>query len=121
MDLVLTIVGIIALALIVDFAIKMAFLFAFSEKPYVWISLMSAIAIVSWGTIAATGAGVTVPFWSSIIALFINTSPGEIEKKKLYNLGIALFGILCIISYVAFYGESCSPNGECQRLTTLIF
>ncbi|MDR4485431.1 MAG: hypothetical protein R3B95_19910 [Nitrospirales bacterium] len=143
MSTVLVILGIVVLGFVVNVALKQSynFLFLLGGKPLWWVVTVAVVAIVVWAVAAVVGWGVNVPAWACTIAFFMNLPPA---KKNLeagavaqtlvddfysemgikhgqffYKLGLAVFAVACLASWIAFYGEVCSVDGECRSLSIL--
>jgi len=144
MDTVIVIIGIGALALLVNVLLKKSynFIFLVGRKPILWAMSVAVIGIAVWTISAAAGWSVTVPAWASAIALVMNLPPsqGDSEEKQaiqssvdeiyaemgvpngrtLYRAGLAMFFVACIGSWVVLYGEVCT-SGDCQSIINSIF
>jgi hypothetical protein len=128
MGIVLAIIGIIVLGFVVNVAIKQSynFLFFLGRKPLLWIIFVGIVAIAVWGLSDVARWGVSVPAWACTIALFMNLSPRQKSAEEqqaiqamadevysemgirhgrlLYRLGLVVFVVACLASWVVFYG-----------------
>lgn len=136
--------GIVLLGFVTNVLLKQTynFIFIIGQKPFVWMVLVAIVGIVVWGICAAFDWSVNIPAWASTMAFFMNLPPGhknpggkesahqltdeiyaEMGIKNgriLYRLGLTIFVFSCFVSWVLFYGESCSGN-ECQSIIENIF
>lgn len=144
MNTILAIIGIIVLGFIVNVVLKQSynFLFFLSGKPFWWMATVGFVAIAVWSISAVIGWDVSVPAWACSIALLMNLPPGQknAEEKRavqnlademysemgirhgrlLHRLGLVIFVVACLVSWVVFYGEVCS-DGKCQSIIESFF
>lgn len=132
MDLVLTVIGVLALGFLINVILKQTynFIFFFAKKPILWSVLITGVAALLWFICAFSGASVSVPFWASAIALYMNWPPKLTKNEKelakemyvdmglpkgpaFYRLGLFGFVTASLISWLVFYSESCDKFGNC--------
>ena len=126
MDIALLMAGVLVLAALLNGILRWTYLVVFflGEKPIIWGLLVTGAGGLFWFVCARLGWSVSVPFWSSLIAVSANTIPFTSRKQAreeyaemglkyrgvLHSLGLAGFVIASLAGWSAFYGERIVPH-----------
>lgn len=133
MDIVLNIIGILALGFFVNVVLKQTYNFVFfmGKKPLLWVLVVAAVSVLLWFVCALLGWSVSIPAWAATIAFFMNIPPRSNSESKaqasemyselglkhgaiLYRVGLGGFVVASIAGWVIFYGQSCNSAGQCS-------
>lgn len=129
MNTILTVLVIVALAFVVNVLLKQSYnlLFFVGRKPIAWIVSATVIGVGTWSVSAMAGWNVSVPAWACAIALVMNLPPRQQSSDKqrqvqtavdevyremgirngrfLYRVGLAVFLVASVGSWVVLYGR----------------
>lgn len=133
MDILLGIIGILALGFFVNVVLKQTynFIFYLGRKPFLWVLVSVAVGGLLWFVSAAFNWSVSIPGWASVIAFFMNLPPRSTPESKmqaneiyaeaglkhgalLYRIGLGGFVVSSVVGWVVFYGQSCTSAGKCS-------
>lgn len=135
MNVILTVIGILILGFILNVILKQTYnlIFIFGKKPFAWALTTGLVSFAFWFMCAAFAWSVSIPAWACTIAFFMNVPPSHSKGGKelanvmysemgiengalLYRIGLGMFVVLAIASWVIFYGEFCNSAGQCSSL-----
>jgi hypothetical protein len=133
MDMVLSIIGILALGFLANVVLKQTynFIFYLGGKPLLWALVAAAVGGLLWFVSAVFNWSVSIPAWAAAIAFFMNLPPRSTPESKaqtnekyaemglkhgalLYRVGLGGFVVSSIVGWVVFYGQSCTSAGQCS-------
>ena len=135
MNLLLTFIGILVLGFVLNVILKQTynFIFFIGKKPVVWALVFGLVTIVFWFICASFGWSVSTPAWASTMAFFMNLPSSSSKGAKelanemysemgikngalFYRIGLGIFVVSAIASWVVFYGHVCNSAGQCSGL-----
>lgn len=84
MDMVLNIIGILALGFFVNVVLKQAynFIFYMGRKPLLWVLVAAVVSGLLWFVCALLNWSVSIPAWTATIAFFMSIPPRSTSESK---------------------------------------
>ncbi len=131
MSIIITIIGIIFFAVVLNIVIIQSnnFIFMILRRPYIWIVFMGVLGFLYFFVGSLFSNSFEVVWWSALIAFLMNIPPSVkkdigIDKKMMkkwinetyeelgithgslkYNFGLAAYVTGCVIGWVIFFGK----------------